>query len=346
MAWADRIALMREIEQQRGTSVVCYVTSDRQGASGKIASDAIPWLYRHLQAAGKSTGVDLVLYSTGGTTMTAWRIVSLFREFAERFCVLIPYKAHSAATLIALGADEIVMLPTSELSPVDPSTQSPFNPCPQEGVPPAPIMVEDVIGYVSLARDEARLTGEDALRDVFRLLADKVHPLALGHVFRARQQIRMLARKLLSLHMPAGAARIDEIIRQVTEELLSHDYPISRKEAEEMKLPIQHAEKSGVNKPLWGLFEQYRDELSLLEPWTPELALQASDEADTDLVYAMVESERESDAFVVRKRVKRASIPQLSAPGGPPMVLEGYQEQVLSQAWRLREGGKKDATAG
>lgn len=34
---------------------------------------------------------------------------------------MVPYKAHSAATLIAIGCDEIVMGSKSELGPIDPA---------------------------------------------------------------------------------------------------------------------------------------------------------------------------------------------------------------------------------
>ncbi len=46
--------------------------------------------------------------------------MSLLRERFKKVSVLIPYVAYSAATLLALGADEIVMHPFSNLGPVDP----------------------------------------------------------------------------------------------------------------------------------------------------------------------------------------------------------------------------------
>jgi hypothetical protein len=36
--------------------------------------------------------------------MAAWGIVNLIREFFEWFAVLLPFKAHSSATLLSLGA--------------------------------------------------------------------------------------------------------------------------------------------------------------------------------------------------------------------------------------------------
>lgn len=45
----------------------------------------------------------------------------MFREYSKQgsFSVLTPYRAHSAATVISLGADEIIMTEKSELGPID-----------------------------------------------------------------------------------------------------------------------------------------------------------------------------------------------------------------------------------
>ena len=66
--------------------------------------DVIPIMSQHLRAMGKVKAIDLFLYSAGGDTMVPWRLVSMIREYCDTFSILIPYKAHSAATMIALEA--------------------------------------------------------------------------------------------------------------------------------------------------------------------------------------------------------------------------------------------------
>jgi len=44
------------------------------------------------------------------------------------FNVIIPFKALSCATLMALGADNILMTKMGQLSPIDPSIDSPLAP--------------------------------------------------------------------------------------------------------------------------------------------------------------------------------------------------------------------------
>ena len=48
-----------------------------------------------------------------------------------------------------------------------------------------------------MVREEARIKEEDAIARIIEKLSDKVHPLALGAVYRAREQTKTLATRLL-----------------------------------------------------------------------------------------------------------------------------------------------------
>jgi hypothetical protein len=118
---SKRAALIHDIERERGSRVIAYICSDRPGASGQIGEDAVGTMYDHLRPIGKVEAIDLYLYSRGGAVEVPWRIVSMLREHCSKLGVLIPYRAQSAATLIALGCDEIVMGSKAELGPIDPA---------------------------------------------------------------------------------------------------------------------------------------------------------------------------------------------------------------------------------
>jgi len=65
--------------------------------------------------------VMLLLLSSGGKIEPAYQISKLCRSFAsKRFLAVVPRQAKSAATLIAIGADEIHMGPLAQLGPIDP----------------------------------------------------------------------------------------------------------------------------------------------------------------------------------------------------------------------------------
>jgi Serine dehydrogenase proteinase len=61
----------------------------------------------------------------GGDALTAERIINLCRAYSKTgYTVIVPKQAKSAATMICLGASELLMSQTSELGPIDPQILS------------------------------------------------------------------------------------------------------------------------------------------------------------------------------------------------------------------------------
>src|ERR1035437_1615942 len=71
--------------------------------------------------AKKDKNICLILLSRGGSIEAAYQISKLCKQWSScKFVVVIPRYAKSAATLIALGADEIHIGPLGQLGPIDP----------------------------------------------------------------------------------------------------------------------------------------------------------------------------------------------------------------------------------
>ena len=66
--------------------------------------------------------------SDGGSGMASLRMVHLLRRYAKRLTVIAPLNCASAATMLALGADTIVMGPLSYLTAVDTSLEHDLSP--------------------------------------------------------------------------------------------------------------------------------------------------------------------------------------------------------------------------
>ena len=64
--------------------------------------------------------LDLVLHSPGGSPQAAEQILEYLRTRFDYIRAIVPLQAKSAATMIALGCDEIVVGAHSELGPIDP----------------------------------------------------------------------------------------------------------------------------------------------------------------------------------------------------------------------------------
>jgi ClpP class serine protease len=106
-----------EIEGELKCSIIIYM-----GFSIPIIPDDIPYFEEMLHEIPYSSLICLILFSDGGALDTADNIIKLVRNTTKdkQFKVIIPERAKSAATLICLGSDEIIMGDTSELGPIDP----------------------------------------------------------------------------------------------------------------------------------------------------------------------------------------------------------------------------------
>lgn len=308
MARARRQELIKKIEQLNDSHVLAYITGDRPGAAARIAEDAVRPLYQHLltfaDAKDRKQRIDLFIYSRGGDVSVPWRVVSMLREFCQQLVVLVSYKAHSAATMIALGADKIVMGKKAELSPIDPTLVKAT--VGESAAPPQEISVEDVSSYISFVRERANLNDQSALATVVSLLANQLTPLTLGSVNRQYSHIRLVAKKLLaSRQEKIEEERMTTIIEALTEKMYSHGHAIGRREAAELGLPVETPSQE-LELLLWELYLEYERMLRLTEPLDLEQILQSQEEQTlNDLRLACIESVDHLDVFEHNLYVKR-----------------------------------------
>jgi hypothetical protein len=294
MPFQERSAILEEIGAELDAGVLAYVTGDREGLETDVGADVLPRLPRHLDALGKQERLALVLYTLGGDVNTPWPFVSFVRSYCDELFVLVPFWAHSAGTLIALGGDRIYMTRFGTLSPIDPSVTNEFNPEDStSAVDRIPIAVEDVLAFFQLASEH----GADET-DAFRQLADSVHPLALGNVKRSIEQISQLAKKLVGLHTAdLDDAALTDLVKRLTTELYSHSHLITRSEATALGLPVEQPSEL-LEDRLLAYYEQLKLDLALLEKLDPRALLESS--PPTALERAYVETPTTCDSYVTR----------------------------------------------
>lgn len=339
----ERIEIIKKIESLRGSKVVTYVTSDRQGpVNARVAMDIIPIISAQLRKIGKTEKIDLVLYSSGGDTMVPWRLVSMIREYCNHFSVLVPYKAHSAATMIALGADEIVMSDMSELSPIDPSTTNVFNPIdPQNPQNRIPISVEEVMSYFDLAKNKFGIKSDEELTKIFNKFVESnpsIHPLALGNVNRTHNLIKILAKRLLKSHEQSMREdEIEKVIEFLTEKLYSHQYSIGRKEAkEELGIKTVVEADQDLSDLLTAMYDAYHGEMKMTEMWNPESEIEGKPENRKEYKIAFVESTERSSFFGITLDFKK--VQQMVSQQTPAGIINIPQDQIV---WRVMGQGWK-----
>lgn len=317
MSREKRKELISAIETNRKSKLIAYITSDRPNLFSQIAEDIIPIIYDHIRSISpeERKNIDLFIYSRGGDSDTPWSIVSMFRESTKdgKFNVLIPFRAHSAATMIALGADEIIMSEKAELGPIDITiTSGPYNPILKEkdSIKRLPVSVEDVMGYFSLLKTVGCKRSSEKIKG-FEQITQQVHPLVLGTVHRLLGQTKLVALKLLNTRKNALSERVNKkIMQKLSAEIFSHRHTIYRSEAKEQVgiQFIKDMEHYKIEKEVWDLYKEYESLFSLKEPFTPDQHLEANnlDEHIWDnLNMACVESQNRFDICKKSIRVRR-----------------------------------------
>jgi hypothetical protein len=278
------------------------------GITKDLHQDHLPVLHRQLRSIGEVDHIGLILHTRGGDTSVPWPLVNNIRAFCKRFTLFVPFRAHSAGTLIAMGADEIVMTKVAELSPVDPTTANQFNP--RDAANPQQVLgisVEDLSAFIELCKDRIGIRRNDASA-ILESLTRSVSPISLGNVQRTYNQIRLLARKLLGLHMDASGHQAKKIRGALTERLYSHLHFIDRHEARDdigLNVTDASAEEDDL---LWEVYEDYFRELHLDEHFKVRDFLGTKLEDETSLRGAFIETCSSSYVYEGRCRIGQSSI--------------------------------------
>src|SRR5262245_41409394 len=141
----QRNALIAAIESARRSTVIAYMLHD----SAVIADDALPQIYDKLHAIGKVERIDLLLYTRGGVTEVCWRLLNLLREYCDHLGIIVGTRVQGAGALLALGADELVVGPLSEVGGIEALRKHPLLPRDDMGQP-MPVTLSEVKGLLNL----------------------------------------------------------------------------------------------------------------------------------------------------------------------------------------------------
>ncbi len=162
-------------------------------------------MYHVLQRLGEHEVIYLFLKSSGGSGQVSLRLVNLLRQHCRRLVALVPLECASAATMVALGADQILMGPTAYLTAVDTSLNHSLSPVDRDN-DRVGVSLDELQRVIRLWRDQQGEVPENAYKSLFQY----VHPLVIGAVDRAESLSIMLCRELLAYHV-ADEAKAEAI---------------------------------------------------------------------------------------------------------------------------------------
>jgi hypothetical protein len=254
---ADRYARRDSIEQiQKITGRKLIVYEANVGVPGSdINQDDIKGFSDLLDRVPQGCDLDLMIHSAGGQIEAAEKIVFMCRKVAGGFRVVVPEMAKSAATLITLASDQIMMGLQSELGPIDSQI---------EGPGPAGAKVQHSARSFLDAFDEIK---EEVERT--QQLSPAYYPLMEGITIgflewcrNAADRTEQFAKKWLSLHMckddEEKAGEIAKALANV-KKWLAHGAVIDASEADKLGINVdERARDDELWRMIWFLHCCYR----------------------------------------------------------------------------------------
>jgi ClpP class serine protease len=259
MSYNERKEMYVKLEKLRNRKLIVYVTSIRPNLSSSMAADAIlPLIDQIKNIPENCKEIDFLIISNGGDPITALRMMSILRERFDKITVLIPYVAYSAATILALGADEIIMHPFSNLGPVDPQlTINKKNEIGQNEN--LHFSSEDLRNYINFVKNDIKIKKPKELVNALESITKEVGVLNIGGAKRSQQLSLELSKKLLKTHMK-DKQKVKKIAKSMNLSYYHHGYAVSRKEAHDLGLNIINPEKE-LEELLWNIWENFKLEM-------------------------------------------------------------------------------------
>ena len=302
----NRIKLYEALEDYRKTPLIVYATSTRQGVPALIASDAVRQLIDQIDNIKDKKAVDILIHSSGGDALAAWKLMSILREQFETVNVLVPFMAFSAATIFALGANEIVMHPYASLGPIDPQITATL----PDGTK-RQFAYEDVGAFLRFLSEEVGITEQAYTSPLVDKIFSAVDPLVIGAAKRASELSTSVGERLLKLHLKDGdkdAAK--QIAEKLNKSFFAHGDAVSRTRARELNLRVAKDDPV-LEGLLWDAYLGLESYMQLRKPFVPIQHYLADSTAKATLA---------------------PTSPLILPPNTPPQLLEQMWNNIAQQS--------------
>jgi hypothetical protein len=237
-----------EVEKHLGHPCLAFW----HGPNGDVCEEDVLTFYAQMRHLGPQKRLGLFLKSNGGTGMASLRIVHLLRQYCQELVVLVPLNCVSAATMIALGADEIQMGPLAHLSAVDTSLTHDLSPIDANNNRVS-VSLDELTRILHLWRKEAKGESDNPYSSIFQ----HIHPLVIGAVDRSSSLSIRLCTEILTYHLN-DKRRAASISKVLNSDYPWHSYPITLREARRIGLNAVAMEPS-INDMLLELNELYSE---------------------------------------------------------------------------------------
>lgn len=222
--------LIAKIQGYSKSKLICYVG----GIEAPIDRDDTIAFVDLLHDILAESNIDLLLHTGGGDANVAEKLITMVRKKVgtKILRVIVPDFAKSAGTLMALGADSIVMSDQSELGPIDPQIIR----ADENGNR----LQHSVQSYLEAYKTHSDILKKDPENVTSRLMLQKLHPATVEFY----KSVKARARQIAEIHLKQGMFRNKGNWSQAASALIdtktwpSHSQMISWEDAQDPKIGL------------------------------------------------------------------------------------------------------------
>jgi len=305
-----RKPIIKRLEKKLNGRVIIYIASPFH-VLPQIMMQDIPLFEDLLRSVAEADEGFLILNSPGGDPNIAEKMLLMCRQrFSKGFTVIVPDFAKSAATMIALGSDKILMGYLAELGPIDPQLRTvPVG----EGIPARSFI--DGLEYI-----RKRVTKDNDPVQMYYPMLSQIRPEIIARCEGAIDGSRIFAEKWLKKYMLKNDPnQAEQVAKWLSEGIIykSHGQVIDFNEAQNtLKLNV---EKIDPMSDLWAeVWELYCRDIYWLQQHQGQGASKIFESESISLTLNI-------NVQVIQKRAPPA------APLPPPQPIKSPQQTPKSE---------------
>ncbi|MCC8977905.1 SDH family Clp fold serine proteinase [Bradyrhizobium acaciae] len=229
----QRQELIKQINAAEHTNLICYVGS----LETEIDRNDVIGFVEMLHNIPENSPIDLLLNTGGGDVDACEKLVSLIHAKArdKEFRVVVPDLAKSAGTLMALGANKIIMSDASELGMIDPQ----FLMRDARGNE----LFFSVTSYLEAYEEHSEALRKNAQDQVALLMLDGFDARTVKKFQGIRDRVRTFAEDMLKRRGAPSSTISYELMS--SSRWKTHGQPIGYADATQIGLPIEYLPPTG-----------------------------------------------------------------------------------------------------
>lgn len=235
----QRQDLIKQINAREGTELISYIG----GLHTEIGRDDVVGFVDLLHNISPGRAVDLMLHTPGGDVDACEKLIALIHAKTgdSPFRVIVPDLAKSAGTLMALGANLILMSDSSELGMIDPQ----FSLKDRQGNE----FIHSVMAYLDAYEEHTKALRTDPKDPVAVLMLDGFDPLVVRKFQGIRDRVRTFAEDLMKRRGAPASRIVQELMSSARWK--THGQPIKHGDATQLGLPVKYLDPDSEH---WGLY--------------------------------------------------------------------------------------------